>query len=118
MVQRDEHKSWSATPAAIAAALAMLGVSVGVDVQELFAASPQDQIESKQEKIRPKLEGKGLHQRKRLSGAEQGKVESFQNKAAGTLQQKVSPIQGNLPAVQNKAGGVPSLQNKAGGVPE
>jgi len=106
MEREDEKNSGSATPAAIAAALAMLGLSVGVNVPELFASSPQDAIESKQEKISPILQGKESKQFKVNPGATQGKVESLQRKAPGSLQQKVQPIQGHLPAVQNKPTGV------------
>lgn len=114
MGQEDEKKAGTASPAAVAAALAVLGLSVGVNVPELLAASPQDQIksqplDSKRNKARLKSQGGKIHQ---------GKVESLQNKARGTLQQKISPTdQGQIPSLQNKAGGVPSLQNKAGGIP-
>jgi len=106
MEREDEKKSGNATPVAVAAALAMLGLSVGVNVPELFAASPLDQIESKQEKVSPIFQGKESKQFKVSPGARQGKVESRQNKAAGSLQQKVQPAQGKLPAVQNKPPGV------------
>ena len=106
MEREDEKKSGSATPVAVAAALAMLGLSVGVNVPELFAASPQDVIESKQEKHSPILQRKESKQFKVNPGASQGKIESLQGKAPGSLQQKVQPIQGTLPAVQNKPTGV------------
>ena len=92
MERGDEKKPGSFTPVAVAAALAMLGLSVGVNVPELFSASPQDAIESKHFKVSP--------------GASQGKIESLQSKTPGSLQQKVQPIQGTLPAVQNKPTGV------------
>lgn len=106
MEREDVRKSGSATPVAIAAALAMLGLSVGVNVPELIAASPLDQIESKQEKVSPILQGKELEQLKGNPGAREGKVESLQQKAAGSLQQKVRPAQGKLPVVQKKASGL------------
>ncbi|MDH4362410.1 MAG: hypothetical protein OEW33_16925 [Nitrospirota bacterium] len=106
MERRDEKKPGSATPVAVAAALTMLGMSVGVNVPDLFAASPPDQIESKQEKISPILQGKEINQVKGIGNARQGKIESLQNKPAGSLQHKVQPIQGKPPSVQNKPPGV------------
>lgn len=114
MGPEDEKKAGNASPAAVAAALAVLGLSVGVNVPDLLAASPQDQIrsnslDSKQNKARLKSHGEKSHE---------GKIEGLQNKAKGSFQQKVSPTdQSQIPSLQNKAGGVPSLQNKAGGVP-
>jgi len=106
MERGDEKKPGSSTPVAVAAALAMLGLSVGVNVPELFAASPENQIKSKQDKISPLLQGKESKQFKVSPGASQGKIESLQGKAPESLQQKVQPIQGTLPAVQNKPTGV------------
>lgn len=134
MGQEDEKKSGNASPAAVAAALAVLGLSVGVNVPELLASSSQEQIKSKQMKDSLISAGqkngssKNLRLKSRQNKAQlkskgreihQGKIESLQNKAGGTLQQKVSPAdQSKIPSMQNKAGGIPSLQNKAGGVPE
>jgi len=106
MEREDEKKSGGATPVAVAAALAMLGLSVGVNVPELFASSPQDAIESKQEKVSPIFQGKESKQFKVSPGASQGKIESFQSKAPGSFQQKIEASQGKLPAVQNKPTGV------------
>jgi hypothetical protein len=106
MERGDEKKPGSFTPVAVAAALAMLGLSVGVNVPELFAASPQDAIESKQEKHSPILQEKESKHFKVSPGASQGKIESLQSKTPGSFQQKVQPIQGTLPAAQNKPTGV------------
>ena len=113
MGQGNEKKAGTASPATVAAALAVLGLSVGVNVPELLAASPQDQIrsqpaDSKQNKARPKSQGGENHQDKGFI---------LQNKAMGTLQQKGEVPANKIPSMQNKASDVPSLQNKAGGVP-
>ena len=121
MEGKDEKKPGNATPAAVAAALAVLGLSVGVDVPELFAASPQDRIESKQDKISPIIQGEESKQIDATKGARQGKVESFlhkqnpaqnelpavQGKVKGSPQQKIDLSQGKIDAQQKKAQGMP-----------
>lgn len=71
-LQDQQKASGNAQSLAVAAALAMLGVSVGVNITEILAASPPEQIKSKQNKL-----------------------PSVQDKARGAIQQK-------LPSVQNK----------------
>ncbi len=86
---------------AVAAALAMLGVSVGVNVQELLAASPPEQMQSNQVKI-PNDQVKG--------GVMQNKVPSVQDKALGSAQIKIDSTQQKLPAMQFKEQGNPGVK--------
>ena len=89
---QDEKELKRTQGLAMAAALAMLGISVGVNVQELFAGTPQEQLQSKQSKLQH--EGAGR--------------ESMQNKREN-LQQKFDSRQNKLPAVQNKLPGAPGV---------
>ena len=68
---------------AIAAALTVLGGSVGVNVQELMAA---DQLQSDQVKIAPSVQSKDI------------------------TQHKIAPTQQKLPSVQQKAPSVPGVK--------
>jgi hypothetical protein len=89
----DEKPSGRAQGLAMAAALAMLGISVGVNVQELFAGSPPEQMQSKQNKIH----GEGLG------------LETMQSKRE-SLQQKFDATQNKLPAMQNKQLAAPGVR--------
>jgi hypothetical protein len=70
MGQEDQHDAGRAHALAVAAALAVLGVSVGVNVQELMAADAPEQLRSNQSKINPSP----------IQGSEQSKIDSTQFK--------------------------------------
>lgn len=94
MKQDDQLKeSGNAQSLAVAAALAILGISVGVNVQDLLAASPE-QIQSNQVKI--------PNDQVKIDSMQQ-KVPSVQDKHKGATQQK-------LPALQQKDMGVPGVK--------
>ena len=131
MKGKVEKKSGTAIPMAVTAALAVLGLSVGVDVQGAVSGA-EEVNKSGMGNFQIEVGGAASKENaiKRGLGAGQGKIESQQNKAMGALQQKVAPqSQRNLPAMQNKAmgtlqhkispadqGKIPSTQSKAGGV--
>ena len=71
----------------------MLGVSVGVNVQELLAAEPADQLQSGQAKI----------------GFESIKGNSTQFKE-NSMQQKLDATQQKLPSRQDKDRGMPGMK--------
>ena len=75
MKQDEAQELGSAHALAVAAALAMLGMSVGVNVQELLAA-PADQIQSDQSKT----EDKGIKRDAIRRDATQNKVPAVQIK--------------------------------------
>lgn len=78
---------------AVAAVLAMLGVSVGVDVQKLMAAEPQQPG---------------------LSGQPNVGFESIKGNApkmrAGSVQNKLDSTQLKVPSVQNKERAMPGMK--------
>ena len=98
---KPSKESGNAPSLAVAAALAMLGVSVGVDVQQLLAASPEGAIGSSQIKV----EHEGIK-----GESKQFKVPSVQDKARGAMQQKLDSTQQKLPAVQMKERGMPGAK--------
>jgi hypothetical protein len=85
MTQDNGSESERGHSLALAAALAMLGVSVGVNVQDLLAASPAETVESGQSKIRQEGFKKDAAQIKKESA-----------------QQKFDALQHKLPSVQDK----------------
>ena len=93
MTQHDQQKEpGRAQSIAVAAALAILGVSVGVNVQDLFAASPAETMQA--DPMKPgTMQSKGP--------AIQDKLPSVQEK--GAVQQK-------LPAFQQKQPVMPGLK--------
>jgi peptidoglycan hydrolase CwlO-like protein len=84
-----DEKDRNGQSLALAAALAMLGISVGVNVQEVMAG-PADTPAAAQGKI-------------------QGGVPDSVQSKLGNAQSKVPSVQNKMPSVQNK---VPSAQNK------
>lgn len=79
---REEHRAvkhtTSAHTLALAASVAMLGVSLGVNVQDLLAAPPAETIQSDQLKITgAQYKEQALQQK---SGAQQLKIEGKQSK--------------------------------------
>jgi len=95
---------------ALAAALAMLGISVGVDVQNVIAASPTEMVPSVQNKEGGMIPGS----LQSSPGSAQNKVPSVQNKIP-SAQNKMSAAQQKLGSVQNK---MPAVQHKVPVVPE
>jgi hypothetical protein len=89
----DAKESGRAQSLALAAALAMLGLSVGVNVQELLAASPTEAVPSNQNKI----------------GHEGIKRDAAQIKK-DSLQQKLDSRQHKLPAMQDKRPVMPGVK--------
>ncbi len=85
MTPDNRNESERGQSLALAAALAMLGVSVGVNVQDLMAASPTETVESGQSKI----------------GQEGFRKDALQSKKE-ILQQKLDAVQNKLPSRQDK----------------
>jgi len=89
----DNNDSGRAHVLAVAAALAVLGVSVGVDVQKLMAAEPQQ----------PGLSGQPNVGFESIKGnAPKMRPDSVQNKLDST--------QPKLPSVQNKEQAMPGMK--------
>jgi len=92
MGQEERKESGRGHVLTVAAALALLGTSVGVNVQEVIAGEPPDQLRSNQSKISPPP----------LPGSQQSKLDSTQS--------KLDQNQQNFPSKQSKEPVMPGVR--------
>jgi hypothetical protein len=95
MKQHDQQdESRNAQSLAVATALALLGVSVGVNVPELLAASPAETMQA--EPMKP--------------GSIQTKVPAVQDKLPSVQDKERGSIQPKFPSTQGKVRGTPGMK--------
>jgi hypothetical protein len=92
MGQGERKESGRSHALTVAAALAMLGTSVGVNVQQLLAADPAEQLRSDQSKITPPP------------------IQELQQSKFDSIQKKLDRNQQKFPSKQSKEPVMPGVK--------